>query len=75
MKISKAMSFVLRHGAVKEGLAVDQRGFVNVQDLVGFFLPIVLWKFFFFSFFFWLGLLWARGVCVFSILCVVEDYR
>ncbi len=36
--ISKAMSFVLRHGAEKEGLKMDEAGYANVGDLVsGFF--------------------------------------
>lgn len=34
--ISKAMSFVLRHGAQKEGVGIDERGYVNVGELVGF---------------------------------------
>ena len=33
--ISKAMSFVLRHGAEKEGLKLDENGYANVADLVG----------------------------------------
>lgn len=35
--VSKAMSFVLRHGAVREGLVLDENGYANVKDLVGFF--------------------------------------
>lgn len=34
VKISKAASYVLRHGATKEGLKLDERGFINVGDLV-----------------------------------------
>ena len=32
--ISKAMSFVLRHGAEKEGLKLDENGYANVAELV-----------------------------------------
>ncbi|KAL8714251.1 MAG: hypothetical protein Q9220_001980 [cf. Caloplaca sp. 1 TL-2023] len=32
--VSRAMSYVLRHGAEKEGLKVDEGGWVNVQDLL-----------------------------------------
>lgn len=35
--ISKAVSYVLRHGAAKEGVHLDQNGFANVADLVGDF--------------------------------------
>ena len=39
--ISKAMSFILRHGAQKEGLRLDERGYARVDELVhlssGFF--------------------------------------
>jgi 2'-phosphotransferase len=35
--ISKAMSFVLRHGAEKEGLKMDEAGYANVGDLVSWF--------------------------------------
>ena len=33
--VSKKISYVLRHGAEKEGLKLDQRGYVNCADLVG----------------------------------------
>ena len=32
--ISKAISFVLRHGAIKEGLELDENGYANAADLV-----------------------------------------
>lgn len=32
--ISKAISFVLRHGAAKEGLKLDENGYANAADLV-----------------------------------------
>lgn len=32
--ISKALSFILRHGAIKEGLPMRPDGYANVQDLV-----------------------------------------
>jgi 2'-phosphotransferase len=31
---SKALSYILRHGAVKEGLAIRSDGFIKVEDLV-----------------------------------------
>lgn len=39
MTVSKAMSFVLRHGAEAEGLKLDENGYANVAELVrkGFF--------------------------------------
>lgn len=40
--ISKAMSFVLRHGAQAEGLKLDKNGFANVADLVCEF-SCVIW--------------------------------
>ena len=32
--ISKALSFVLRHGAIKEGITLDGSGFARLSDLV-----------------------------------------
>ncbi len=32
--VSKAMSFVLRHGAEAEGLKLDENGYANVAELV-----------------------------------------
>lgn len=32
--ISKAMAYVLRHGAEKEKLKLDESGYINCQDLV-----------------------------------------
>lgn len=32
--ISKAASYVLRHGAGKEGVRLDENGYANVADLV-----------------------------------------
>jgi len=32
--VSKAMSFVLRHGAEKEGIKLNKQGYANVADLV-----------------------------------------
>ena len=43
--VSKKMSWVLRHGALKEGLEIDERGYVNVGELVSgsaFFLLLGL---------------------------------
>lgn len=36
--VSKAMSYVLRHGAEKEGLKLNEGGYVNCGDLVS---PII----------------------------------
>lgn len=36
--ISKATSYVLRHGAAKEGVRLNENGYANVADLV--------WRFF-----------------------------
>lgn len=33
--ISKALSYVLRHAAQREGVKLDEGGYANVQDLVG----------------------------------------
>ena len=33
-KLSKALSFVLRHGAIQEGLKMDTAGFVKVDDII-----------------------------------------
>ena len=43
-QISKKLSYVLRHGAIKEGLEMDERGFVRVDDIVsrGFTLALLL---------------------------------
>lgn len=66
--ISKAMSYVLRHGAQKEGLRLDERGYADVADLVSF-----VCVFFFFSsllcvYFWFLGfggcLAWGFGLNV-----------
>ena len=32
--VSKAMSYLLRHGAEKEGVKIDEGGWVRVEDLV-----------------------------------------
>lgn len=32
--VSRAMSYVLRHGAEKEKLKIDEGGFINCADLV-----------------------------------------
>lgn len=38
--ISKAISFVLRHGAAKEGLKLDENGYANAADLVRCLFPL-----------------------------------
>lgn len=42
VKISKATSYLLRHGATKEGVALDERGYVNVGELVSLILIFFL---------------------------------
>jgi 2'-phosphotransferase len=32
--VSKALSYVLRHAAEKEGVKIDSQGYANVADLV-----------------------------------------
>jgi len=34
VRISKTLSFLLKYGAVKEGLKVDKAGFVKVEDIL-----------------------------------------
>jgi len=34
VQLSKYLSFVLRHGAAKEGIAIQSDGFVKVADLL-----------------------------------------
>ena len=34
VQVSKAMSWLLRHGAKQEGIKMDENGYVNVADLV-----------------------------------------
>lgn len=34
VKVSKKLSWVLRHGAVKCGLAIDSAGYVKIDDLL-----------------------------------------
>ena len=34
VQISKAMSWLLRHGAKGEGIKMDANGYINVSDLV-----------------------------------------
>ena len=36
--VSKKISYVLRHGAEKEGLKLDHGGYVNCAELVGGYL-------------------------------------
>lgn len=38
---SKAMSYLLRHGAEKEGVKIDEGGWVRVQDMVSYFLCLL----------------------------------
>lgn len=35
VKISKTLSYILRHGAAKEGLEMRSDGYIKVDDLVG----------------------------------------
>lgn len=34
--VSKALSKLLRHSAEKEGLKLDEAGYINLKDVVGF---------------------------------------
>jgi len=34
VRISKNLSYLLRHGAVKEGLNIDKAGFVKIDDIL-----------------------------------------
>ncbi len=34
VKVSKGLSWILRHGAIKEGLSMDSSGYVKVSDLL-----------------------------------------
>jgi RNA:NAD 2'-phosphotransferase (TPT1/KptA family) len=34
--MSKYLSYLLRHGATKEGLSIDGEGFILVNDLLSF---------------------------------------
>jgi hypothetical protein len=45
---SKKLSFFLRHAALREGLKMDERGFVNVGDLVSFLPTYSVLPFFLF---------------------------
>ena len=36
-QVSRKLSWLLRHGAVQEGLKLEKGGYVNVQDAVGLF--------------------------------------
>lgn len=40
VQISKAMSFLLRHAAEKEGLKMNSQGYANVADVVRSFTPL-----------------------------------
>lgn len=43
--ISKSLSYLLRHGARKEGLVLDEGGWANVADVVGFIFFFSFWGF------------------------------
>lgn len=34
VRISKALSYILRHGAVKEGIAIGPDGYVKLTDIL-----------------------------------------
>ena len=36
VEISKSLSYLLRHGAENEGIQLDEAGWANVADVVGF---------------------------------------
>jgi 2'-phosphotransferase len=35
VQVSKKLSWLLRHGAEKEGLQLDDAGYINLKDVVG----------------------------------------
>jgi RNA:NAD 2'-phosphotransferase (TPT1/KptA family) len=37
VQVSKALSKLLRHSAEKEGLKLDEAGYINLKDVVSFF--------------------------------------
>lgn len=37
VQVSKALSKLLRHSAEKEGLKLDEAGYINLKDVVGLF--------------------------------------
>lgn len=43
--VSKALSWILRHGAEKEGLKLDGEGFANVEELVSYlsYACVIAW--------------------------------
>jgi RNA:NAD 2'-phosphotransferase (TPT1/KptA family) len=41
IRISKTLSYLLRHGAEKEGLEIRSDGFMNINTLVNVFLMVV----------------------------------
>lgn len=44
--VSKALSFLLRHGGDEEGVGIDEGGWANVADVVGVLSSFVLqWLF------------------------------
>ena len=46
VQISKAMSWLLRHGAKGEGIKMDANGYINVADLVSIIFYFVFVLFF-----------------------------
>lgn len=36
VEVSRSLSYLLRHGAKSEGVLVDEAGWANVADVVGF---------------------------------------
>jgi 2'-phosphotransferase len=40
VQVSKKISWLLRHGAEKEGLKLGPGGYINVQDVVGALLIV-----------------------------------
>lgn len=52
--ISKSLSYLLRHGARKEGLVLDEGGWANVGNVVGDDLFLL----FFWFLGFWLFVIW-----------------
>ena len=58
VKISKALAFVLRHNAAKEGIELDEGGWANVEDIVSLVRSDILY--------FWVFMALARFVSMSS---------
>ena len=44
IRISKTLSYILRHGAEKEGLPIRSDGFINLKDVVSIILFTIFYS-------------------------------